>query len=158
MRTRRNKPAVSGEARSFRAVRRLNLNRTYVPIKIGVVAGYILLAMLSASTSMFGILVGAMLRIAGFWIFSKSIFFEQLFSLRGHHFDVNAIWHENARHIFIKCAWTSFWLWYPFLKIRKDPERTMNQCETNREDCKPGMPDKGDGIHPFHIQDGYRCR
>jgi hypothetical protein len=44
----------------------LNLNRTYVPIKIGVVAGYILLAMLSASTSMFGILVGAMLRIAGF--------------------------------------------------------------------------------------------
>jgi hypothetical protein len=66
MRTRRNKPAVSGEARSFRAVRRLNLNRTYVPIKIGVVAGYILLAMLSASTSMFGILVGAMLRIAGF--------------------------------------------------------------------------------------------
>jgi len=66
MRTRRNKPAVSGDARSFRAVRRLNLNRTYVPIKIGVVAGYILLAMLSASTSMFGILVGAMLRIAGF--------------------------------------------------------------------------------------------
>jgi hypothetical protein len=66
MRTRRNRPAVSGEARSFRAVRRLNLNRTYVPIKIGVVAGYILLAMLSASTSMFGILVGAMLRIAGF--------------------------------------------------------------------------------------------
>jgi hypothetical protein len=45
-----------------------------------------------------------------------------------------------------------------FLKIRKDPERTMNQCETNRENCKPGMPDKGDGIHPFHIQDGYRCR
>ncbi|MCX6692047.1 MAG: hypothetical protein NTW33_08370 [Methanoregula sp.] len=66
MRTRRNKPAVSGEARSFRAVRRLNLNRTYVPIKIGVVLGYILLAMLSASTSMFGILVGAMLRIVGF--------------------------------------------------------------------------------------------
>ncbi len=66
MRTRRNKPAVSGEARSFRIVRRLNLNRTYVPIKIGVVAGYILLAMLSASTSMFGILVGTMLRIAGF--------------------------------------------------------------------------------------------
>jgi hypothetical protein len=66
MRTRRNKPSVSGEVRSFRVVRRLNLNRTYIPIKIGVVAGYILLAMLSASTSMFGILVGAMLRIAGF--------------------------------------------------------------------------------------------
>jgi hypothetical protein len=65
-RIRRNKPAVSGDVRSFRAVRRLNLNRTYVPIKIGVIASYILLAMLSASTSMFGILVGAMLRIAGF--------------------------------------------------------------------------------------------
>jgi hypothetical protein len=66
LRIKKNKPPVSAETRSFRAVRRLNLNRTYVPIKIGVVAGYILLAMLSASTSMFGILVGAMLRIAGF--------------------------------------------------------------------------------------------
>jgi len=82
MRTRRNKPAVSGEVRSFRVVRRLNLNRTYVPIKIGVVAGYILLAMLSASTSMFGILVGAMLRIAGFWNFCRILLFEQLFGLR----------------------------------------------------------------------------
>jgi hypothetical protein len=66
VRIKKNKPAVSAETRSFRAIRRLNLNRTYVPIKIGVVTGYILLAMLSASTSMFGILVGAMLRIAGF--------------------------------------------------------------------------------------------
>lgn len=65
LRIKKNKPAVSGEVRLFRAVRRLNLNRTYVPIKIGVIAGYILLAMLSASTSMFGILVGTMLRIAG---------------------------------------------------------------------------------------------
>jgi hypothetical protein len=66
LRIKKNKPAVSAETRSFRAIRRLNLNRTYVPIKIGVVTGYILLAMLSASTSMFGILVGAMLRVAGF--------------------------------------------------------------------------------------------
>jgi len=66
LRIKKNKPAVSGEARSFRAVRRLNLNRTYVPIKIGVIAGYILLAMLSASTSMFGILVGAFARLVGF--------------------------------------------------------------------------------------------
>jgi hypothetical protein len=66
VRIKKNKPAVSAETRSFRAIRRLNLNRTYVPIKIGVVTGYILLAMLSASTSMFGILVGAMLRIAGY--------------------------------------------------------------------------------------------
>jgi hypothetical protein len=66
LRIKKNKAAISAETRSFRAVRRLNLNPTYVPIKIGVVVGYILLAMLSASTSMFGILVGAMLRIAGF--------------------------------------------------------------------------------------------
>ena len=64
-RIKRNKPVVSGDVRSFRAVRRSNLNRTYVPLKVGVVAGYILLAMLSASTSMFGILVGALFRIIG---------------------------------------------------------------------------------------------
>jgi hypothetical protein len=61
-----NKPAVSSEARPFRIVRRLNINRTYTPLKIGVLIGYILLGMLSASTSMFGILVGALLRIAGY--------------------------------------------------------------------------------------------
>ena len=43
----------------------LNLNRTYMPLKIGAIAGYIILGMLSASTSMFGILVGAVLRIVG---------------------------------------------------------------------------------------------
>lgn len=66
VRIKKNKPPVSGDARSFRAVRRLNLNRTYVPLKIGIIAGYILLAMLSASTSMFGILVGTVLRLVGF--------------------------------------------------------------------------------------------
>ncbi|MCX6687182.1 MAG: hypothetical protein NT112_02175 [Methanoregula sp.] len=66
MKIKKNKSAVSAETRSFRAVRRLNLNRTYVPIKIGVVASYIFLAMLSASSSMFGILVGALLRVSGF--------------------------------------------------------------------------------------------
>ena len=65
MKIKKNKSAVSAETRSFRAVRRLNLNRTYVPIKIGVVASYIFLAMLSASSSMFGILVGALLRVSG---------------------------------------------------------------------------------------------
>jgi hypothetical protein len=64
-RIKQNKPAVSAEAKSFRAVRRLNLNRTYMPLKVGAVVGYILLGMLSASTSMFGILIGAMLRMAG---------------------------------------------------------------------------------------------
>ncbi|WP_048068490.1 hypothetical protein [Methanoregula boonei] len=64
-RIRKNKPAISADARPFRTVRRLNINRTYTPLKIGVVAGYILLGMLSASSSMFGILVGTLLRMAG---------------------------------------------------------------------------------------------
>lgn len=64
-RIKQNKPVISGDAKSFRAIRRLNLNRTDMPLKLGAVAGYILLAMLSASTSMFGILVGAMLRMIG---------------------------------------------------------------------------------------------
>jgi hypothetical protein len=65
IRIKQNKPAISPEVRSFRAIRRLNLNRTYMPLKIGAIVGYILLGMLSASTSMFGILVGAALRIVG---------------------------------------------------------------------------------------------
>ena len=65
VRIKQNKPAISSEAKSFRAVRRLSLNRTYMPLKVGAIAGYILLGMLSASTSMFGILIGAMLRMIG---------------------------------------------------------------------------------------------
>jgi len=65
IRIKKNKPQISPDTRSFRQVRRLNLNRTYIPIKIGIIVGYILLGMLSASTSMFGILLGTMLRIAG---------------------------------------------------------------------------------------------
>jgi hypothetical protein len=64
-RIKKNKPQISPDARSFRVIRRLNLNRTYMPLKIGAIVGYIILGMLSASTSMFGILVGAMLRIVG---------------------------------------------------------------------------------------------
>jgi hypothetical protein len=66
LRIKKNKPAISGEVKSFRTVRRLNINRTYTPLKIGIVAGYVLLGMISASSSMFGILVGAMLRLAGY--------------------------------------------------------------------------------------------
>ena len=65
IRIKENKPPISPDVKSFRAIRRLNLNRTYMPLKIGAIAGYILLGMLSASTSMFGIIVGAILRIAG---------------------------------------------------------------------------------------------
>jgi hypothetical protein len=65
LRIKKHKPVVSPEVRTVRSIRRLNLNRTYTPLKIGVVAGYLLLGMLSASTSMFGILVGAVLRRVG---------------------------------------------------------------------------------------------
>lgn len=65
IRIKQNKPPISPDAKSFRAIRRLNLNRTYMPLKIGAVVGYILLGMLSASTSMFGILVGTVLRVIG---------------------------------------------------------------------------------------------
>jgi hypothetical protein len=64
-RIKENKPAISPDVKSFRAVRRLNLNQTYMPLKIGAIAGYILLGMLSASTSMFGILVGFVLHSIG---------------------------------------------------------------------------------------------
>jgi len=65
MKIKKNKPQVSPDAKSFRVIRRLNLNRTYTPLKIGAIVGYIILGMLSASTSMFGILVGTMLRLVG---------------------------------------------------------------------------------------------
>ena len=65
-RIKKNKPKISTDVRSFRTVRRLNINRTYTSLKIGVVAGYILLGLMSASSSMFGIIVGALLRVAGY--------------------------------------------------------------------------------------------
>ena len=66
-RIKKNKPKITADAKSFRVVRRLNINRTYTPLKIGVVAGYVLLGMLSASSSMFGIIVGALLhQLTGF--------------------------------------------------------------------------------------------
>jgi hypothetical protein len=65
-RIKKNKPQVSPDAKSVRVIRRLNLNRTYTPLKIGVIAGYILIGMYSASSSMSGILIGMMFRIAGF--------------------------------------------------------------------------------------------
>jgi len=65
IRIKRNKPQISADTKTFREFRRLHLNRTYMPIKIGAIVGYIILGMLSASTSMFGMLIGAFFRIAG---------------------------------------------------------------------------------------------
>jgi len=64
-RIKKNKPQISPDVKSFRAIRRLNLNPTYIPLEIGVITGYIIIGMLSASTSMSGILIGMMLRISG---------------------------------------------------------------------------------------------
>ncbi len=66
IRIKRNKPQISADTKSFREIRRIHLNRTFIPIKIGAIVGYIILGMLSASTSMFGILIGAFFRVAGF--------------------------------------------------------------------------------------------
>lgn len=65
-RIKQNKPTISPDAKSFRSIRRLSLNPSYMPLKIGAIAGYILLGMLSASTSMFGILVGFVLHFIKF--------------------------------------------------------------------------------------------
>ncbi len=66
IRIKKNKPQISPETKSFRTIRRLNLNRTYTPLKIGAIVGYILLGMLSTSSSLFGIFVGAILhRLVG---------------------------------------------------------------------------------------------
>jgi len=66
IRIKKNKPKISADVRSFRTVRRLNINRTYTSLKIGVAAGYVLLGLMSASSSMFGLLVGSLLRLAGY--------------------------------------------------------------------------------------------
>ena len=61
IRIKKNKPQISQEMKSFRVIRRLNLNWTYPPLKIGAIVGYILLGMLSIPPSLFGIFVGAVL-------------------------------------------------------------------------------------------------
>ena len=73
-RIKKNKPQISPYAKSVRDIRRLNLNRTYTPLKIGVIAGYILIGMYAASSSMSGLLIGMMLRIARVMI----VFFLQI--------------------------------------------------------------------------------
>ena len=60
-----NKPIISPYAKSFRALRRMNLNRTFTSVEIGVIGGYVLLGMLFAYSSMSGILVGSIIRFLG---------------------------------------------------------------------------------------------
>ena len=82
IRMKKNKPHISPETKSFRVIRRLNLNRTYTPLKIGAIVGYILLGMLSTSSSLFGIFVGAVLYTLP-WRNTTESFFKKGF--RGCH-------------------------------------------------------------------------
>ena len=66
IRIKKNRPKISADVRTFRTVRRLNINRTYTSLEIGVAAGYVLLGLMVASSSMFGLLVGTMIRLAGY--------------------------------------------------------------------------------------------
>jgi hypothetical protein len=66
IRIKKNKPKISADVRTFRTVRRLNINRTYTSLKVGVAAGYVLLGLMVASSSMCGLLVGTMIRLAGY--------------------------------------------------------------------------------------------
>jgi len=65
VKVKRYKPVISPNAKPFRAVRRLHLNPTYTPVKIGPRMSCILLAAYSATTAMSGIMLGACLRLAG---------------------------------------------------------------------------------------------
>jgi hypothetical protein len=61
----RYKPPISLTAKPFRAVRRLHRNPTYIPIRIGPVMNGAVLAALSATAAMSGLILGFCMRIAG---------------------------------------------------------------------------------------------
>ncbi|MCC7555165.1 MULTISPECIES: hypothetical protein [Methanoculleus] len=65
MRIRRYKPPISTTAKPFRVVRRLQRNPTYTPVRIGPVMNAAVLAVLSATSSMSGLTIGACMRLAG---------------------------------------------------------------------------------------------
>ncbi|MDD3135420.1 MAG: hypothetical protein PHF64_02855 [Methanoregula sp.] len=64
IRIKANKPCISPDVKPVRALRRMHL-RPYTSMEIGATAGYILLGMLSAYSSMSGILVGSIIRLLG---------------------------------------------------------------------------------------------
>lgn len=65
MRIRPYKPPISTTAKPFRVVRRLQRNPTYTPFKIGPVMNAVVLAALSATSSMSGLTLGACMRLMG---------------------------------------------------------------------------------------------
>ena len=65
MKVRRNKSAILTTAKPFRAVRRLQRNPTYTPLRVGPLMNAFVLAALSATSSMSGLTLGACMRLAG---------------------------------------------------------------------------------------------
>ncbi|MFA7561921.1 MAG: hypothetical protein WCY70_00615 [Methanoculleus sp.] len=65
MKIRRYKPPISTTVKPFRMVRRLQCNPTYTPLRVGPVMNAAVLAVLSATSSMSGLTLGACMRLAG---------------------------------------------------------------------------------------------
>ncbi|MDD2473795.1 MULTISPECIES: hypothetical protein [unclassified Methanoculleus] len=65
MRIRRYKPPISTTVKPFRIVRRLQRNPTYIPLRIGPAVNAAVLAALSATSAMSGMILGFCMRLAG---------------------------------------------------------------------------------------------
>ena len=65
MKIRPYKPPISPTAKPFRAVRRLQRNPTYMPIKIGPVINTAVIVGISATATMSGFIFGFLMYIAG---------------------------------------------------------------------------------------------
>ena len=65
LKIKRYKPPISTTARPFRAVRRLHRNPTYTPLRLGPVTNAAVLAVLSATSAMSGLIFGFCMRLAG---------------------------------------------------------------------------------------------
>jgi len=62
---RRYKSPISTTAKPFRVVRRLQRNPTYTPLRTGSVVNAAVLAALSATSAMSGLILGFCLRLVG---------------------------------------------------------------------------------------------
>lgn len=65
MKIRRYKSPISTTAKPFRVVRRLQRNPTYTPLRTGPVVNAAVLAALSATSAMSGLILGFCLRLVG---------------------------------------------------------------------------------------------
>ncbi|HOI13077.1 MAG TPA: hypothetical protein PLG75_04430 [Methanoculleus sp.] len=65
MRIRRYRSPISTTAKPFRIVRRLQRNPTYTPLRTGPLMNAVVLAALSATSSMSGLTLGVCIRLVG---------------------------------------------------------------------------------------------